>query len=111
MKRLYNRLPSWLRFVVWMPALARVWGPTTLRDLVRLRPFATWRNYGSERGMNAWRDFIDWVGGYPFEVAKPEEVFDFCHQRGLTLTYLKTCGGGLACNEFVFANPPACAQS
>ena len=27
--------------------------------------------------MSAWYDAIDWVGGYPFEVAKPEEVFDF----------------------------------
>jgi 2-polyprenyl-6-hydroxyphenyl methylase/3-demethylubiquinone-9 3-methyltransferase len=27
--------------------------------------------------MSAWRDVVDWVGGYPFEVAKPERVFDF----------------------------------
>jgi hypothetical protein len=25
--------------------------------------------------MSAWRDVVDWVGGYPFEVAKPEEFF------------------------------------
>jgi 2-polyprenyl-6-hydroxyphenyl methylase/3-demethylubiquinone-9 3-methyltransferase len=42
------------------------------------------------------------VGGYPFEVAKPEEVFDFYKKRGFELGRLKTCGGGLGCNEFVF---------
>lgn len=28
-------------------------------------------------------DVIDWVGGYPFEVAKPEEIFDLCDKTGL----------------------------
>ena len=53
--------------------------------------------------MSVWHDLVDWVGGYPFEVAKPEEVFAFFRDRGLTLMELKTCGGGLGCNEFVFA--------
>ena len=42
------------------------------------------------------------VGGYPFEVAKPEEIFKFFHDRGFTLRAMTTCGGGLGCNEFVF---------
>ena len=33
--------------------------------------------------MTPWRDVIDWVGGYPFEVSRPEEVFDFLHQPRL----------------------------
>lgn len=47
-------------------------------------------------------DLIDWVGGYPFEVARPEEVFDRLSGHGFELRRLKTCGGGLGCNEFVF---------
>ena len=43
----------------------------------------------------------DWLGGLPFEVAKPEEIFDFYHQRGFDLARLRTCGGGLGCNELV----------
>ena len=59
--------------------------------------------YGkNNRGMSAWHDVVDWVGGYPFEVAKPEEVFDFFKVKGFNLEKLKTCGGGLGCNEFVF---------
>lgn len=55
-----------------------------------------------ERGMSMWYDMIDWLGGYPFEVAKPEAVFRFFHDRGFTLEELKTCGGRMGCNEFVF---------
>jgi 2-polyprenyl-6-hydroxyphenyl methylase/3-demethylubiquinone-9 3-methyltransferase len=54
------------------------------------------------RGMSARHDLIDWVGGYPFEVAKPEEVFRLLHPLGFELRHLKTCGGGIGCNEFVF---------
>lgn len=31
----------------------------------------------SLRGMSKWHDLIDWIEGYPFEVAKPEQIFDF----------------------------------
>ncbi|MFE0329234.1 class I SAM-dependent methyltransferase [Streptomyces sp. NPDC003753] len=55
------------------------------------------------RGMSRKHDLVDWVGGYPFEVATPEEVFSFCRERGFELRHLKTCRGGIGCNEFVFA--------
>ena len=100
-KRAYNRLPAGLRFLVTIPVLIHLnWRPA-VRDMFRLRPFETWRNAGRERGMSAWRDLIDWVGGYPFEVAKPEAIFDFYRRRGFTLVRLVTCGGSLGCNEFV----------
>lgn len=35
--------------------------------------------------MSAWHDVVDWVGGYPFEVAKPEEVFAFFKGKGFEL--------------------------
>ena len=54
--------------------------------------------------MSMAHDWRDWLGGYPFEVAKPEQIFDFLKARGFTLERLKTCGGGLGCNEFVFRN-------
>jgi len=52
--------------------------------------------------MDPWRDTIDWVGGYPFEVAKPEEIFEFYRRRGFVLENLKTTRR-LGCNEFVFS--------
>ena len=104
-KRAYNRLPNGLRWLVLGPVLIRLWGPRTIYDLARGKPFYTWRYYAKHgaRGMSAWRDLVDWVGGYPFEVAKPEEIFNFYRDRGFRLVQLETCGGGLGCNQFVFA--------
>lgn len=58
-----------------------------------------------ERGMQLWYDMVDWVGGYPFEVARPEAIFDFYRDRGFVLQALKTCGGRHGCNEFVLKRP------
>jgi 2-polyprenyl-6-hydroxyphenyl methylase/3-demethylubiquinone-9 3-methyltransferase len=52
--------------------------------------------------MSAYYDSIDWVGGYPFEVAKPEYVFEFFKSKNFSLLFLKTCAGGVGCNEFIF---------
>jgi 2-polyprenyl-3-methyl-5-hydroxy-6-metoxy-1,4-benzoquinol methylase len=102
-KIVYNQLPRGLKWLVLIPAFLRLWGPTTIRDLIRCRPFETWRDYLKGRGMSPWRDVVDWVGGYPFEVAKPEEIIEFFFARGFILQKLRTCGGGHGCNEFVFA--------
>lgn len=105
-KQTYCRLPWWLKPLVLYPAACRLWGPTILRDLARLHPFRSWNNYYHSRGMSPWRDVVDWVGGYPFEVAKPEEIFDFYRQRGFVLNQLVTAGGGLGTNQFVFERTP-----
>lgn len=52
-------------------------------------------------------DIQDWVGGYPFEVASPEEIFRFYRDRGFALRELKTCGGKHGCNQFVFERASA----
>jgi 2-polyprenyl-3-methyl-5-hydroxy-6-metoxy-1,4-benzoquinol methylase len=101
-KQFYNTGPAALRPLLLAVCAVRLWGPTTVRDLLRLRPFHTWRTYGNDRGMSPWRDVVDWVGGYPFEVARPEEVIDFCRPLELQLQKLKTCGRGRGCNEYVF---------
>jgi len=65
-------------------------------------PFRDWAEKKRSRGMSVWHDLVDWVGGYPFEVAKPEEIFDFYLNKGFQLVKLKTCAGGMGCNEYVF---------
>jgi 2-polyprenyl-6-hydroxyphenyl methylase/3-demethylubiquinone-9 3-methyltransferase len=101
-KRLYNKLPSALRPIVVIPTLVMTWGPRWIKDMITLRPFKQWREYGGNRGMSPWYDHIDWVGGYPFEVAKPEQIFHFYRERGYSLTNLVTEGGTVGCNQFVF---------
>jgi 2-polyprenyl-6-hydroxyphenyl methylase/3-demethylubiquinone-9 3-methyltransferase len=57
--------------------------------------------------MNRWHDLVDWVGGYPFEVATPAALVRFYEDRGLISTSVRTCGRRMGCNEFVFERPPA----
>jgi 2-polyprenyl-3-methyl-5-hydroxy-6-metoxy-1,4-benzoquinol methylase len=101
-KRLYNKGLAWkvLIVAVFVPSfIVR----HAVADFVRLKdPFSRYRNYKKARGMSVVHDWIDWLGGYPYECAKPEEVFDFCRKRGFNLLKLKTCGRGLGGNEFVF---------
>src|SRR6516164_8497488 len=101
-KKVYNQLPRGLKFVaVWPSFWVLNWRPL-VKDFFRGKPFQSIRNYGrNQRGMSFWQDLVDWVGGYPFEVAMPEQVFDFYRERGFVLVRLKTCRGTLGCNEFV----------
>ena len=100
-KWLYNRAPKALRFVLLVAAGVHLFWRRTLKDFLLLRPFASWRTESQGRGMSAWYDLKDWVGGYPFEVARPEAVLDFYRARGFALTRLVT-DGNLGCNQFVF---------
>jgi len=60
------------------------------------------QNRKTPRGMTIYYDLLDWLGGYPFEVSSPNEIFNFYKTKGFILTQLKTVGGKLGCNEFVF---------
>jgi len=74
-------------------------------NLVMMRPMRYvhyWTQSTQVRGMSHYHDLIDWIGGYPFEVSKPEAVFDHFSSLGYDLVKLKTCAGGFGCNEFVF---------
>jgi 2-polyprenyl-6-hydroxyphenyl methylase/3-demethylubiquinone-9 3-methyltransferase len=77
-------------------------------DLIHLRdPRACYAEYAKGRGMSILHDWIDWLGGFPFEVAMPEEVVDFCHERGFALRRMTTSRGTVGCNEFVFQRAAA----
>jgi 2-polyprenyl-6-hydroxyphenyl methylase/3-demethylubiquinone-9 3-methyltransferase len=108
-KQMYCRSPRLMRQLILGVAFARLWGPTMLRDLVSGKPGASWQRYANahERGMSPWRDVVDWVGGYPFEVASPDKIFAFYQSKGFRLVGLKTCGGGIGCNEYLFERDPA----
>ena len=100
-KRKYNQLPRSLRWLVLVPSLVRLWGPTTLRDALRMHPNRTWRSYSESRGMSPWHDVVDWVGGYPFEVARPQEVIASLEAHGYSILKTRLVGDGRGCNEFV----------
>lgn len=102
-KRFYNKgiCYRWLIAGLLIPFYFILGG--IVLDVLRLRnPTRRYTEYKKQRGMSCVCDWYDWLGGYPFEVAKPEEIVDFCRERGFLLERLKTCGGRLGCNEFVF---------
>jgi 2-polyprenyl-6-hydroxyphenyl methylase/3-demethylubiquinone-9 3-methyltransferase len=105
-KKTYNKLPALVRPVFTFCVTAPGEAKTLLRALLTLSMGSyvrTWVHYGTNnRGMTNWRDTVDWVGGYPYEFAKPEEIFDFYRERGFSLVKLKCGDVGLGCNEFVF---------
>jgi 2-polyprenyl-6-hydroxyphenyl methylase/3-demethylubiquinone-9 3-methyltransferase len=78
-------------------------GYNAIAGLVRHgNPAFRFTQYGRlKRGMSILHDWTDWLGGYPFEVARPDQICRFYEKRGFTVQ--KTVlTGGLGCNEFVF---------
>ena len=72
-------------------------------DLIRLRvPWHSFVTYKKNRGMSPWYDMHDWLGGYPFEAAKPEAIILPLQKEGFTLTNLNTQYGSVGCVEYVF---------
>lgn len=108
-KKTYNCLPGFAKLPFALLVTALMESKRLTRHLFTLKftgylSYITQYQTQSVRGMSWWYDRVDWIGGYPFEVSTPDQIFDFYHRRGFQLLGLKTCGGGLGCNEFVFQN-------
>ena len=65
-------------------------------------PFGDWRG-NAEIAECLQHDWVDWIGGLPFEVAKPEEIVELLRKQGFILESMKTVGNGWGCNEYVFS--------
>ena len=91
----------------WLVSTAFIsfWGARNLvADLVWFRnPVSRYTEYAAHRGMSIVRDWHDWLGGYPFEFAKPEDIILPLSKRGFRLTNLVTAGGSVGCVEYVFS--------
>ena len=104
-KKTYCKLPGPVKPIFAAMSVAPEELKKAISSTLSGRPFdyiRSWRNYSNERGMNRWNDIIDWVGGYPYQVATADQIFDFFRSRNFYLKKLKTGGVGLGCNEFVF---------
>jgi len=105
LKRLYNRSPKFQKLLLVL-GIGILWEiRSAMIRLIRFQnpfPFKDWADLRESRGMSIWHNLIDWIGGYPFEVAKPEKIFVFYRDRGFELVNLTTCGGGHGNNQFVF---------
>lgn len=70
--------------------------------LIKYRnPLRYFLNYKNVRGMSFYHDYFDWLGGLPYETARPEELFDFIIKNGFILLKMKTTITW-GCNQMVF---------
>lgn len=92
-------LGKYLILAVFVPAFAAT--SIALGLINHGNPMGHFSSYKKKRGMSLYHDWIDWLGGYPFEVAKPEAIFGFYKECGFRLLNLKTTNR-LGCNQFVF---------
>ena len=104
-KKTYCKLPKPLKTPFAVLAILPEEGKKLFGSIAALKPQAyinSWTKYKNGRGMNRWYDIVDWVGGYPYEVVTPDEIFEFYKAKDYQLIKLKCGGVGLGCNEFVF---------
>lgn len=104
-KKLYVKLPRPLKPLLVLVIAGWFAFRAALRSIFRFQspvPTKYFAERKATRGMSVWHDLVDWVGGYPFEVARPEEIFRYLRDRHFTLVELFTSGGGHACNEYIF---------
>lgn len=118
-KRWYNALPRPLAALLAFGIVAAAEGKSLLRHVCRGRAggwLASWRHYArddSARGMSKWHDWIDWIGGYPYERATVAQVVDRLRPAGFHLRKMVDRSHGWGCNEFVFrrdSGPPEAAR-
>ena len=108
-KKLYNRMPrAGKTFMEW------VYGAYLLQGRVfRFRnPWKYVREYKRKRGMSWKRDLVDWIGGYPYEYASVQELFDFIREKfpDFYLANLYTAKA-LGNHELLFRRAPAPVDS
>jgi len=102
-KRRYVRLPAGIRTAyAWTLIVAAE--SLVLARAVRDRAPGAWlRRWTHERpvrGMSRYRDWIDWIGGYPYEYASADEVLDRMRSLGLD-GHVVVANDGTGCNEFL----------
>ena len=93
-----NWLLKWLILIVFFPLffLAEI----ALGLIKYKNPFGQLARH-KRRGMAWFNDWVDWLGGYPFEVATPDQVIDFFWDKGYVLKKLISTNGS-GCNQFLF---------
>ncbi len=104
-KKTYCLTPEMLRAPLFFPIPLYFESRRAIAGLAQRRLPARAPREQDARGMSPWCDWIDWLGGYPFEVAKPDEVVSFFEGKGFRLERLVSVGGGSGNNEFVFRSP------
>lgn len=91
-----STIGKWLMLGIFVPYFA-IRG--LAEDLVQGKnPTRRYNEYQKKRGMSMYYDWIDWIGGYPFEVSTIAQITDFYGDLGYELLRVKPGG----CDQYVF---------
>jgi 2-polyprenyl-6-hydroxyphenyl methylase/3-demethylubiquinone-9 3-methyltransferase len=73
-------------------------------DLIHLRnPATRYHEHKKKfRGMSLIHDWRDWLGGHPYEPAKPEKIINFYKDLGFELLRFEPTAHGFGNNQFLF---------
>ena len=104
-KRLYSKLGRALR----SPIKYVFGGALLFSSCARQRalPSSYLSMYHRNRGMSFWHDVDDWLGGYPYQSTRSNEVISFLGQRGFVPNHVSALSRpigvfGTGCSEFNF---------
>ncbi len=109
-KFLHNRAPRLLRVPYAVVVTAVTLVLVTLKQIICLQPLSviTERRKATPRGMSAWYDMHDWIGGFPYEFAAFETLAAYFRARGFAVQNARPCNS-LGCHELVLRIIP-CAD-
>lgn len=106
-KRWYcsGRLGRLLMTLIFYPLF---WLAGLLIDLFHLRnPATRYREHKKYRGMSLTHDWKDWLGGFPYQTAKPTEIISFFENLGFELQRIDLTRHGFGNNQYLFRKKPA----
>ena len=102
-KKFYNQLPRFVRPSFAVVTFIGIQVMSFLYHICKLKMISylkNTKNYKSNRGMNLFNDWVDWVGGYPFQVASVEAVNKFLMMKGFEINHTRLVSS-FGNNEFV----------
>ena len=102
-KRRYNQMPRLLRpaFVATLAAPKELARGALMVARGQGRSFLDSFIEPNARGMNRLIDWVDWIGGYPFEVCSTQALQRFAEQHGFDAQIRLDVGPRWGCNEYL----------
>lgn len=100
-KRFYNISPRFIQLGMASGYFYLVVIVKSISGISRLLPPSKWFEDIGTRGMRIWYDIVDWLGGYPFETAKPDDVIRYLSELGFDISTIRL-KRGIGCNEYIF---------
>ena len=104
-KKRYCAFPTFVKplYLIWVYVPIELSNMNALKALRRgridklpnkiIEYYKKWREYKRHRGMSKLYDMIDWIGGYPYEFAKADDLVSFYEAAGFCLMRLDRCEG------------------